>query len=249
MEGGGGVDRILVSCFSLVSKPYNAYKQEARCVWFSKGFGPHTLVPELVCEQIPSMGASLCLPKEQTGVSKAYGWITTPTITTVILTITQHLLWHLSEVDTLIAFRYRWGNRLRGIQELAWGFPASKEQSGHGSPQWFDPLDAKLRHSTKDGCRGKLWTTPNRNKNPKSFLQFSFLNSVGVGSKATQHFISFQNYKGCGKAEVKTQSDNYSLHQGTKLAGPVPSLLCDRNKLGPPYHFKPFHCSSLPVFG
>lgn len=28
----GGVDRILVSCFSLASKPYNAYKQEARCV-------------------------------------------------------------------------------------------------------------------------------------------------------------------------------------------------------------------------
>ena len=92
VEGGGRVDRILVSCFSLESKPYNAYKQEARYVWFSKGFGPHTLVPELACEQIPSMGANLCLPKEQTGVSKAYDWITT-TITTMTLHITQHLLW------------------------------------------------------------------------------------------------------------------------------------------------------------
>ena len=92
VEGGGRVDRILVSCFSLVSKPYNAYKQEARYVWFSKGFGPHTLVPELACEQIPSMGANLCLPKEQTGVSKAYDWITT-TITTMTLHIAQHLLW------------------------------------------------------------------------------------------------------------------------------------------------------------
>ena len=77
----------------------------------------------------------------------------------------------------------------------------------------------------------------------------AFFHSTHVGSKATKHFTSFQNYRGCGKAEGKTQSDNYSLHQDTEVAGPVPSLLCDRNKLGPPYHFKPFHFPSLPVFG
>lgn len=90
-----------------------------------------------------------------------------------------------------------------------------------------------------------------RNKNPKSFLQFSFFffYSACVGSKATEHFTSFQHYRGCGKAEGETQSDNYSLQQGTEVAGPVPSLLCDGNNLDSPYQFKPFCFPSLPVLG
>ena len=51
---GGLGNRILVSCFSLVSKPYSACKQEDRCARFSKRFGPPTLVPELACEEMGS---------------------------------------------------------------------------------------------------------------------------------------------------------------------------------------------------
>lgn len=83
-----------------------------------------------------------------------------------------------------------------------------------------------------------------RKKNAECFLQSSFF-TLCVGSKATKQFLSFQNYRGCGKAEGKTQSDNYSLQQGAKVAGPGPSLHRDGNGLRPPYHFKPFH---FPLF-
>lgn len=46
------------------------------------------------------------------------------------------------------------------------------------------------------------------------------------------HFIPFQNYRGCGRAEGKTQSHNYSLHQRAEVAKPVLGFLCPRNELG-----------------
>lgn len=46
------------------------------------------------------------------------------------------------------------------------------------------------------------------------------------------HFIPFQNYRGCGRAEGKTQSHNYSLHQRAEIAKPVLGFLCPRNELG-----------------
>lgn len=83
-----------------------------------------------------------------------------------------------------------------------------------------------------------------KKKAPKSFLQ-SILFALCVGSKATKPFGSFQNYRGCGQAGGKIQSDNYSLQQGAEVARPGPTLHCDGNGLRPPYHLKPCH---FPLF-
>ena len=143
---------------------------------------------------------------------------------------------------------YRWRNWLRGVKGVAQVLPARKEQSGPSSSGWFDPLIPNSDTLLKMADGESFGQYPAEEKNPSSFLQSSFF-TLCVGSKATTQFLSFQNYRGCRKAERKTQSDNSSLQQGAEVAGLGPRLHRDRNGLRPPYQFKPFHFLSLPFLG